>query len=118
MAKNYVQEGKVLTLNVGANVSSGDPVVVGQIAGVALTNADSNGNAQVMTEGVFKLSVTAQSWDSANSVYVDDAVSVGDAIYYDNGTLNKNSNGTLFGYALEAVAAGATATISVKIANK
>ena len=116
MAKNFVQKGKVLTLNVGTDVSSGDPVAKGEIVGVALTDADSNGNAQVMTEGVFKLSVTAKSWDG--SAYVDEAIAVGDAIYYDGGTLNKRDDKTLFGYALEAVAAGATATIPVKIANK
>lgn len=118
MAKNFVQEGKVLTLNVGANVSSGDPVAVGEIVGVALTDADASGNAQIQTEGVFTLAVVGQSYDSVNAVYVDTAVNIGDAIYYDNGTLNKNDAGVLFGYALEAVAAGATATIKVKLAQK
>jgi len=117
MAKNYVQDGKVLELAV-ADVSSGDPVVVGEIAGVALTDTDSDGNVAVMTEGVFNLPVEAKSWDADNSAYVDSAVSIGDKIYYDDGTLNKNDTKTLFGIALGEVAAGQTATIPVKICDK
>ena len=117
MAKNYVQDGKVLDLTI-ADVSAGDPVAVGEIIGVALTDTDSDGKVRVQTEGVFKLSVTAQAWDSVDSEYVDSAINVGDALYYDGGTINKNDTKTLFGYALESVAAGATATIKVKLAEK
>ncbi|MCD6489434.1 MAG: DUF2190 family protein [Thermodesulfobacterium sp.] len=116
MAKNYVQKGDILTMNVGTGVSAGDPVVEGNLVGVALTDADSNGNAQVLREGVFKLPVTAQNWDG--TAYVDEAINVNDELYYDNGTLNKNSNGIFFGYAREAVPAGATAVIKVLIARK
>ena len=117
MAKNYVQDGKVLDLTV-ANVASGDPVAVGEIVGVALTDTDSDGKVRVQTEGVFKLSVVAQAWDSVAGAYVDSAISIGDALYYDDGTINKNDKSTLFGYALEPVAAGATATISVVLSKK
>ena len=112
MAKNFVQEGKNLTLPVGTGVKSGDPVAVGEIVGVALTNADDNGYATVQTEGVFKLSVVGN--DGTN----DASISVGDALYYNAGTINKNTAGVLFGYALEAVGAGETKTIDVLIARK
>ena len=112
MAKNFVQEGKNLTLPVGTGVKSGDPVAVGELVGVALTNADDNGYATVQTEGVFKLSVVGN--DGTNAV----SISIGEALYYDNGTINRNTAGVLFGYALEAVGAGETKTIPVKIADK
>jgi predicted RecA/RadA family phage recombinase len=115
MAKNYVQEGRRPFLTVGAGVNSGDPVVVGQIIGVAVINADANNQATIDTEGVYDLNVKAID-GVGNS-----AVAVGDAIYYvnaDTPKLSKKNTGVLFGYALEAVAAGATDTINVKLAKK
>ena len=116
MATNYVSEGKAIVLNVGTGKKSGDPVAVGEIVGVCLVDADANGDATVATEGIFNLSVVAND-GTANA-----AIAVGDALYYDtSGTtpvINKNSAGVLFGYALEAVAAGATATIPVKLSEK
>jgi predicted RecA/RadA family phage recombinase len=112
MATNYVQEGRRLFLTVGTGVKSGDPVVVGQIAGVALIDADASGMATVDTQGVYSLSVKAV--DSAGN----SAVAVGDAIYYvdaDTPKLSKKDTGVLFGYALETIAAGQTATIKVKL---
>lgn len=122
MATNYVSEGHAIVLNVGTGKLSGDPVVVGELVGVCLTDADANGDATVATMGVFRLEVVAQNYDSVNAVYVDEAINVGDALYYDaSGTtpvINKNSAGVLFGYALEPVAAGLTATIPVKLSEK
>jgi predicted RecA/RadA family phage recombinase len=112
MAKNYVQEGKILRLAVPQGTVSGDPVVVGQLAGVALVDRDADGYSQVQLEGVFSLSV--KGVDGVG----DSAVAVGDAIYYvsaDTPPLSKKNTGVLFGYALEAVTAGATATIKVRL---
>ncbi|MHB1418471.1 MAG: capsid cement protein [Bacillota bacterium] len=112
MAKNYVQEGHRLWLTAGAGVTSGAPVAVGQITGVAVADVDANNQTTVDTAGVYDLSVKGIN-GGGNS-----AVVVGDAIYYtvgDTPKLNKKDNGVLFGYALEAVDAGATATINVKL---
>ncbi|HDM08701.1 MAG TPA: DUF2190 family protein [Candidatus Omnitrophica bacterium] len=114
MATNYVQEGKVLDLSI-ADINSGDPVAVGEIVGVALTDTDSDGKVAVLTKGVFKLSV--KGVDGAGN----SAVAIGDYIYYvaaDDPKLSKKDSGTLFGIALGTVAAGATGTIPVKIAQK
>lgn len=115
MAKNFVQEGERLDLTITAGTKSGDPVVVGQIAGVALIDADATTNkAVVSTKGVFTLSVTGVD-DLGNS-----AVAVGDAIYYnavDVPRLSKKASGVLFGTALGAVTVGATTTISVLLAG-
>jgi predicted RecA/RadA family phage recombinase len=112
MAKNHIQKGRYLWLTVGAGVVSGDPVAVGQITGVATIDADANNMATVDTEEVYDLSVKGID---ANG---NSAVSIGDAIYYtagDTPKLNKKATGTLFGYALEAIDAGATDTINVKL---
>jgi len=111
--KNYVQEGRRLELNVGTGKKSGDPVAVGSIIGVCVTDADANGSAVVDTAGVYLLSVTAS--DGTAGVAIDP----GDPVYLQtDGTLNVNTVGELFGYALESVAAGTTATIKVKLVAK
>ena len=112
MAKNHVQTGRYLWLNVGTGVKSGGPVVVGQITGVATIDADASGYATVDTEEVYDLSVKAID-GSGNS-----PVAVGDAMYYvaaDTPKLSKKTSGVLLGYALEAIATGATDTINVKL---
>lgn len=92
---------------------SGDPVLVGQLPGVALTDERADGTTSIQTDGVFNLSVKGEN-AGGNS-----AVAVGDIIYYEAGQtppLNKDAtNGVRFGYALATVGSGATATIAVKI---
>lgn len=109
MAKNKLFKGDTITAAVAGKLS-GDPVVVGQIPGVALTDTDADGKVVVDTRGVFDLSVKAVD-GVGNS-----AVAVGDAIYYvetDTPKLSKKNTGVLFGWALKAIAAGATDTIQV-----
>jgi len=99
-----------LRVPVGAGIESGDPVVVGGITGVALVDRDSDGYAVIRRKGVFNLEVNGVD-GSGNS-----AVAIGDSIYYVTGDtikLSKKATGVLFGYALEAVASGASATIKV-----
>ncbi len=118
MAQNFVQPGH--TINAAASdpatPASGDPVRVGEIPGVALTAEAEGGNAAgettIATEGVFNLSVKGVD-GGGNS-----AVAAGDKIYYvdaDTPKLSKKVAGKLFGKALGAVNAGATATIPVMI---
>lgn len=100
-----------------ATVASGDPVAVGQIPGVALDTADdtvaASGECTVQFDGVFDLEVVGTSDDGTTGA----AIGIGDVVYIDtDGTLNVDtSNGIRFGYALEAVASGATETIKVKV---
>jgi len=113
MAQNKIFEsGKVLSVAVASTVDSGEPVLIGSMAGVALTDYNSTtGEATVDFGGVYDLSVKAID-DAGNS-----AVAVGDPIYYvtgDTPVLSKKASGILFGYALEAVTSAATATINVK----
>lgn len=113
MATNKVQDGKVLYCAVGAGVSSGDPVVVGSyLHGVALTDRDSAGKANLALDGVWNLPVTPYN-GSAGS-----AVQIGDAIYYDATSpagLNKNGAGVFFGLALEAIAASPVSASNIDV---
>jgi len=92
--------------------ASGDPVVVGQIPGVALLNEQSDGKTTIKMNGVFSLSV--KGVDGSGNAAVD----AGDIIYYvaaDTPKLSKKATGVRFGYALATVGSGATATIQVKV---
>ncbi len=115
MATNEVYyPGDTLPLPVPEGTKSGDPVVVGTIAGIAMEDCDAAGNAPVRVKGVFKLSVTGQD-GSGNK-----AINVGDKVYYttpSGGTpaINANATGAEFGVALKAITAGATETIPVAL---
>lgn len=114
-------DGKI-TLNVAAVngsgtgdlVMAGDPGTVGDIAFVALTDEDADGNATCATRGVFTLN--AKGANGAGNV----AIAVGDKVYWDGtpGEVNADvTNGVLFGRALGAVASGATTAIDVMLTN-
>ena len=116
MAQNLqMNDGRYISAAATAPAApdSGDPVLVGQIPGVALTDEDAAGNTTIDLGGVYMLSVEGVN-NAGNS-----AVAVGDIIYYETGEtppLNKdNVAGVRFGYALGTVGAGLTATIAVKI---
>jgi predicted RecA/RadA family phage recombinase len=116
MAKNTVvmwTDSYAVQCTAPATPQSGDPVLAGQIPGVALTNKDTNNLNTIATNGVFALSVKGEN--NAGNV----AVAVGDILYYEAGQtppVNKdNVAGVRFGYALGAVSSGATTTINVKI---
>lgn len=121
MAKNMVKaysEEKTLQAVCSAPTTpvSGDPVLVGQIPGVALVNEGAGGNDATTTtiarDGCWLMSVKGEN--NAGNV----AVAVGDILYYEAGQtppLNKDVTvGVRWGYALEAVTSGATATIIVE----
>ena len=93
--------------------ASGDPVIVGQIPGVALTDERTDGTTTVKFNGVYDLTVAGVN-GSGNS-----AVAVGDILYYVSAdapaVLSKKTTGVRFGYALETVDSGGSAVIQVKI---
>jgi predicted RecA/RadA family phage recombinase len=94
-------------------VDSGDQCAVGTLVGVAAVSAGAaTDNIAVKTNGVHKLPVTAIN-AGGNS-----AVAIGDKIYLDlaaAAALNKKIANQPFGIALDAVVAGATTTIRVKV---
>jgi predicted RecA/RadA family phage recombinase len=96
--------------------ASGDPIIYGQLPGVSVTAERADGTTSVRLNGIWNLSVKGVTTAAANS-----AVAVGDLIYYVPGNTPKlskavNDAGAVrFGYALDPVNAGATATIRVKL---
>ena len=93
--------------------ASGDPVLIGQIPGVAETAERADGNASIHLRGIYKLSVKGVITGPANQ-----AIAAGDILYYSTGhtpKLDKDVGGVRFGYALDPVTSGSTATIRVKV---
>lgn len=94
---------------------SGDPVRYGYLTGVALTDEGEGGNIATETSVDFSQGI----WDLSCKGVDDDgnsAIAVGNAIFYvdaDTPKLSKKVSGYFFGIAMEAVDAGATATINV-----
>jgi len=120
MATNRIYEhGRKLSVTCShpTTPSSGQPVRVGQITGVALVDERSDGTTTVdFGPAVYDLSVKGVN-DSGNS-----AVSAGDQLYYvdsdvgdGSGFLSKKNSGYFFGFALEAVSSGSTSTIKVLV---
>lgn len=106
-------EGRKLSVAVASTVKSGDPVLIGGMAGVALTDyRASDGEASVDFGGVYEVSVKGVN-NAGNS-----AVALGDAIYFvvgDTPVLSKKASGVFFGYALETVASGAIEPTKVRL---
>lgn len=93
---------------------SGDPLVLGngKIPAVAAIDRQANGKATVrMKVGSFKFLVSAKK--AAEEI----AINVGDKIFLKEGKLSLNE-GDLYGYAMEAIAAGKEAEIEVQLATK
>ncbi len=93
--------------------ASGDPIMVGQIPGVALKNELADGTCSAILECVADLSVKGVITGPANQ-----AIAAGDLLYYTAGhtpKLDKDVGGIRYGYALDAVTSGSTATIRVKV---
>jgi hypothetical protein len=115
MATNKKAErGNPIYVPVASGVKANDVCLAGTVAlgltGVALTDRDSANSASVDVEGVYAVSVAAVN-GGGNS-----AVAVGDPIYYvdaDTPKLSKKTAGVLFGFALETIGSGSTATINV-----
>ena len=104
--KNYVQEGKSLTVTAPAAVTSGQYVTVGAIRGVAAYDAAQGEPVEVATEGVFTLPKVAA-----------DEITAGDLLYW-NGAACTKTAGTgskpLVGVAVKPAAAN-SASVQVKL---
>ena len=108
MATNFIQDGDVLTLAAPAALSSGDPVLVGSIFGIAITDAESGADVAIATTGVWSLpKVSAQAWTLGAPIYW--AAGAG------NATTVSTAN-TFIGYAT-AVAVNPSATGLVKLVH-
>jgi predicted RecA/RadA family phage recombinase len=98
--KNFVMEGKTLTLTAPYAVTSGQGLLVGSIFGVACGDAAISTDVETLLEGVFTLAkATGAAW------------TVGALIYWDNTAKNCTttvSTNKLIGVAQAAAASGDT----------
>lgn len=120
-----------ITIAVPSGTASGDPVKVGGLSGIALTDRDPNGNASVAIKPsqAFRVSVLASTDYGGSPLGGASAVALGDTIYKASAdeTLSKTTSGGVFGYALgtldangaytgTAVASGETGSCDVLLA--
>ncbi len=71
--RNFIQNGKTITLAAPYAVTSGDGLLVGSIFGVASNDAANTAEVEVALEGVFSLKKTsAQAWTVGAVIYWDD----------------------------------------------
>ena len=82
MATNLVQDGDVIVITAGANLTSGQVVRVGQILGVALKDIANGATGPVAIEGVYTVpkvsaAVIAKgeslTWDASAAAFDDNA---------------------------------------------
>lgn len=104
--KNFIQEGNHMDHTPTAALTSGQMVLVGARVGIAIADIPAN------TPGVLRMTGVASVPKKAA-----DAPAQGALLYWDNTAKNltvTSSGNTLAGYAF-AAAAGADATVSIKL---
>lgn len=97
MATNYVQEGKALNYTAGADIKSGDFILIGALGGIAKTDIDNGKSGAVHICGVFSVAKAGG------------AVTQGAKLYWNstNSNLTTTASGnTIVGVAAEAAASG------------
>ncbi|HBU63648.1 MAG: hypothetical protein CMH91_07530 [Oceanicaulis sp.] len=106
MAKNFIQDGRLLTVTAPAAVSSGDMVKVGSVFGVAQNDAANGADVVIDTEGVHTLPV-------ASAV----VVAIGDALYWDvaDGEFNKTAASNWYLGTAVTAAPNGTAVVQVRL---
>jgi hypothetical protein len=109
----YADRLSVAPTNPLAVVNEGDPVRYGSMTGVALTLEGAGGNPA----GVCTVDFGQRVWDLSVTDGVGGGIAVGDTLFYADGApgtiTNTSGANYFFGFALEAVGVGATATIRV-----
>jgi predicted RecA/RadA family phage recombinase len=103
MAKNYVQDGRTLNYTAGANIKSGDFVLIGALGAIAKTDIANGKTGSVHICGVFSVPKASG------------AITQGAKLYWSatNNNLTTTASGNTFvGLAAEAAASG---DASVKI---
>lgn len=107
--KNFIQEGERInyTIPAATTIASGDVVVIGNLAGIAVTGGTTGDTIAVALEGVYQLPKPT-----------DLAVTQGDRVYWDTATkrVTKTTTHKPLGTAF-ASAASSAATVNVRISE-
>ncbi len=102
--KNYIEQGAVLTTTAAAAVTSGDPVIVGDMTGVAANDAAIGETLVLNLHGVYRLAKVAGAIAQGAKVYLTSG-----------GNITTTASGnTLVGRAFKA-AANDDETVDVKL---
>ncbi len=104
MAKNLVMAGAVLPLTIAAGCASGDPVIVGEIKGVALGDVAAGEVGQISTQGVYELPKTSVAVSEGEKAYLTPGGSV---------TTSASGNTEYGGFVAEAVAGDDTGLVKL-----
>jgi predicted RecA/RadA family phage recombinase len=114
MAKNFIQEGKVISFTASGAKTSGQVVVVGSLVGVCLADVANTAEGELALEGVFEVPAATAAISVGAAVYWDaDGDPVGGTEGSGAATATSTDN-TLMGHAIEAK--GATVgTVKVKL---
>ena len=91
--KNFVSNGKAITLVAVSAAVAGEPVVIGSLFGVAVESAEIGEDVTVLTEGVFNMPAQA-------------SVSQGDAVEWLADVVDEVAAGTQIGVAVSDYVAG------------
>ena len=107
MAKNFVQNGATIDFVAQADVSSGDVVIIGDIAVIALSDVKSGESGVGQTHGVWNVSAKQE-----------DDITTGDILYWSDAdnqaTKTATDNNTKLGIAWRDSGAG-SASVDVKL---
>lgn len=106
MARNYNQPGNVWTHTAGSNLTSGQPVLMGDVLGVALSAIANGAKGSVAVSGTFTI-----------TKLTTDVVAQGAALYWDAGNSRLTttaSTNKLAGYAASPAGNGDT-TVQVRL---
>ncbi|MFN7883183.1 MAG: capsid cement protein [bacterium] len=102
--KTYIQPGDTVTITAPANVSAGQLVRVGVLAGVAVTTALSGQPVEIMTNGVADVTKAgSQAWTVGAAIYGTGTTTL-------TATTATTTGNILLGVAVAAVGAGAGET--------
>lgn len=107
MTTKFVQPGEVIDYTAGANIASGQVVLMGARIGVALKAIANGETGPMQVTGVFNIAKLST-----------DNMAQGALLYWDNtnSRLTTTASGnTLAGFAAAAAAASATTSVNIKI---
>jgi predicted RecA/RadA family phage recombinase len=73
---NKIQEGEILKVTAGEDYDSGEPVLIGNRVGIAMSDVTSGSDFAVEMEGVFEVTkVSAQAWTLGDQIFWDASAS-------------------------------------------
>lgn len=112
--KNYIQPGNNLTVAAPYAVDSGEGVLIGQIFGVACSDALMTAEVDIATVGVFDMAKPSAAVFTVGAPVYFDITSKTCRSGNDDDSNSAGDNEALIGVAIEAAGAGAS-TVRVKL---